>query len=364
MPTENFTQLIDEIGLRSKMVKSYLAAPQNRITFAYKHLEDAVYSYVNAGGKSLRPAVLMFCCGAVGGDEQIAVPAAAAVELYHTFTLVHDDIIDRDEMRRSVPTVHYDFARRARAELHMDDATAAHYGLAIAILAGDMQQGWAASLLPDLHFQHGLPAELALVLVRELFRQVQITLINGETVDILQAETPVERLDEKQVLDMLWQKTGSLYAFAGRAGAAIGLRLHNLEHPIVTAVGKFTGECGIAFQIQDDVLGIIGDETRLGKPVGSDIREGKRTIIVLHSLPLMSAAERQFTLDTLGNHEATDEQIAEVVGLLHQTGGIRHAQNLARHYVEEALEHLRILDDSPYKTLLTAWADYIIQRDL
>ncbi len=364
MHANDFTQLIHEIGQRQALVKSYLAAPQNRIGFTYKHLEDAVYSYVNAGGKSLRPAVLMFCCGAVGGDEQIAIPAAAAVELYHTFTLVHDDIIDRDEMRRSVPTVHTDFARRARAELGMDDATADHYGLAIAILAGDMQQGWAASLLPDLHFHHGLPAELALVLVRELFRQVQITLINGETVDILQAETPVEQLNEQQVLDMLWQKTGSLYAFAGRAGAAIGLRLPTLEHPVVTAIGKFTGECGIAFQIQDDVLGVVGDQKRMGKPVGSDIREGKRTIIVLHSLERMSAAQRQFALSVLGNREASDSDIEEVVDLLDQTGGIQHARDLARHYVQDALEHLRILADTPQKSLLRSWADFIIQRDL
>lgn len=364
MPAHDFTPLISEIGTRQSMVKSYLSAPQNRISFSYKHLEDAVYSYVNAGGKSLRPAVLMFCCGAVGGDEQTAIPAAAAVELYHTFTLVHDDIIDRDDMRRSVPTVHYDFSQRARTELNMDDITADHYGLAIAILAGDLQQGWAASLLPDLHFQHGLPAELALVLIRELFRQVQITLINGETVDIMQAETPVEHLNETQVLDMLWQKTGSLYAFAGRAGAAIGLQLPNLEHPIVTAMGKFTGECGIAFQIQDDVLGVIGDQKRMGKPVGSDIREGKRTIIMLHSLERMTPAQRQFTLSVLGNRQASDGETEEVVDLLHQTGGIQHARDLARHYVQDALEHLRILDETPYKTLLRSWADFIIHRDL
>src|SRR5690606_36846634 len=116
-----------------------------------------VYSYLHAGGKSLRAAVMMFCCGAVGGDEQTAIPAAAAIELYHTFTLVHDDIIDRDEKRRGVPTVHYDFANRGRDELGFDEKTAQHYGMTIAILAGDLQQGWAASLLPDLHRKYGIP---------------------------------------------------------------------------------------------------------------------------------------------------------------------------------------------------------------
>ena len=114
MSSHDFTQLIDEITKRRAMIMEYLFADETRITFAHSHLEQAVYSYINAGGKSLRPAVLMFCCGAVGGDEKTAIPAAAAIELYHTFTLIHDDIIDHDEMRRNVPTIHVDYERRAK----------------------------------------------------------------------------------------------------------------------------------------------------------------------------------------------------------------------------------------------------------
>ncbi|HRF98702.1 MAG TPA: polyprenyl synthetase family protein, partial [Aggregatilineales bacterium] len=281
-----------------------------------------------------------------------------------TFTLVHDDIIDRDEMRRGIPTVHHDFATRAKTELGFSDEQAKHYGLTIAILAGDMQQGWAASLLPDLHFIHDLPPQLPLLLSRELFRTIQTTLINGETVDVMQSQTPFDRITEAEVLEMLWQKTGVLYEFCGRAGAAIGLKHPTLDHPYIHALGQFTGKCGIAFQIQDDILGITADEAKLGKKVGADIIEGKRTIIVLNALPKMTETHRQFALSILGNHTASASDVQEVVGLLGHYGGIAHAKNLAEKYVHEALSHLNTLPDTNYKQWLNLWADFIVGRDL
>lgn len=362
MTVTDFTYLLDEVGLRQQWVQAYLFGEDAQMRFNHPHLEAAVYSYIRAGGKSLRPAVLLFACGAVGGDEHTAIPAAAAVELYHTFTLVHDDIIDRDETRRGVPTIHTAFAQRGAADLKLDPDTAAHYGLAIAILAGDMQQGWAASLLPDLHRLHGLPAELALNLVSELFRKTQATLINGETLDILQAETPPQDLTEDDVLSMLWQKTGVLYEFAGRAGAAIGLRTADLADEKVQAMAAFAGKCGTAFQIQDDILGILGDPDHIGKPVGSDIREGKRTVIVLHSLAQMAEKERDIVLTTLGNRTATDAQVQQVTHLLLEAGGVERARSLANQYVAEALTYLEVLPETPQKALLRAWASYITER--
>ncbi len=355
--------LLQQIAQRQKQVIDYLHRDDIRLKFDLLHLQDAVYSYINAGGKSLRPAVLMFACGAVGGYERTALPAAAAVELYHTFTLVHDDIIDRDTMRRSVETVHTEFTRRGQSELGYDERTSTHYGLAIAILAGDMQQGWAASLLPRLHTEFGLPAELALHLTTELFTRTQVLLINGETTDIRQAETPIDDLTEQDVLGMLWQKTGILYEFAGRAGAAIGLQVTDLSHPTVEAVAQFAGKCGIAFQIQDDVLGIVGDTQKTGKSVGSDIREGKRTIIVLHALKNMSQADHDAVLAVLGNPEASEDAVKAVIQKLDAAGGIDYARDLSMQYVEDALTHLDVLSESESKDNLIAWADYITARN-
>lgn len=366
MPTDTLSHLDilkEAIAARESQVKAYLLETQ-KISLGLPHLHDAVHSYLKAGGKSLRPAVLMFACGAVGGDERAALPAAAAVELYHTFTLVHDDIIDRDSLRRGVPTVHVDFAQRAERELGYPPETAAHYGLAVAILAGDIQQGWAASLFSDLYRTYGRSPELALNLVDELFRQVQCTLVNGEALDIVLAETPLEQVTDAQILDMLWQKTGILYEFAGRAGAAIGLNTPDLDHPIVQRMARFTGNCGVAFQIQDDVLGVAGKTAKTGKAVGADIREGKRTLIVMGSLPHMTPTERALTLATLGNPDATAEQIVEVAHLLDARGGIAYAQGIARRYLDAARQELDAIADSAYKQLLGYWADYIVSREV
>lgn len=354
------TDLLRAVAERQRWVLDYLF--EQDLALPHPHLHDAVYHYLKAGGKSLRPAVLLFACGMVGGDERSALPAAAAVELYHTFTLVHDDIIDNDDLRRGQSTVHAEFTRRAYRELGYPDATAKHYGLSMAILAGDMQQGWAVANLPRLHHEFGVPAELALNIVAELFGRVQGLLIAGETLDIVYAQTPPEQLTSAQVIDMLWRKTGALYEFAGRAGAAIGLHEPNLYAPEVERVAAFAGKCGTAFQIQDDILGIVGDETRLGKPVGSDIREGKRTLIVLESLPHLTSAQRTFLLRTLGDAGATHTAIEEAISLLRIGGGIETAQQMAQSMIQDALLLLEPLPQSPYKTLLTAWARYMIER--
>lgn len=362
MTTPDFSALLAEISERASRVETYILE-QQRLEFEHDHLEGAVYSYLKAGGKGLRPAVLLFSCGAVGGDEQHALPAAAAVELYHTFTLIHDDIIDRDDLRRGVPTIHVDFARRAQHDLRYDDETAHHYGLSLAILAGDIQQGWAASTLPALFTEHGLSAELVINLVFELFRHVQVALINGETLDVVLSQTPINSVSDDQVLDMLWRKTGILYEFCGRAGAAIGLNQPDLHHPQVAAVANFTGKCGTAFQIQDDILGVVGNAKQLGKPVGSDIREGKRTLVVTGGWRNMSPAQKAFTEAVLGNPTAEPADVEAMTALLRSTGGIDYAQQLAHDYVTDALRYLDPLPDTEYKHLLQSWAKFIIERE-
>jgi geranylgeranyl diphosphate synthase type I len=360
----DFVPFLAAVSQRASQVRAYLLDVPHIPQFAHPHLQQAILSYPQAGGKMLRSAVLMFACGAVGGQERLAIPAGAAVELYHTWTLVHDDIIDRDDLRRGIPTVHAQFRQIAQQELGYPADQAAHYGLSLAILAGDMQQGWCMTLLTQLWRENGLPPELALNLLTRLFSRVQQTLVDGEALDILYSQTPIERLTPEQVLEMLWKKTGVLYDFAGRAGAAIGLRQADLDHPQVQAIADYTGRCGTAFQIQDDILGLVGDSASLGKPVGADIREGKRTLIVLHALPHLSAAERTFALGILGNPQASETQIQEVIGLLDKGGGLDYARRTARDSVDHALTHLEGLPDSDSKTWLRAWGEYLIERPL
>ena len=326
-------------------------------------LKEAVYSYVNRAGKRLRPAVLLLACGAVGGTEEEAIPAAAAVEMFHTWTLVHDDLIDNDEKRRGGYTVHTQSSRIARKQMDYTENQAKEYGRDIAILAGDVQQGWAVSLLCDCSLKRSVKPEVTLTLIRMLESYVLNTLVSGETLDIQFAKQPIESFKPEQIMDMLWRKTGALYEYSAKAGAMIGLNTTEDNDKRVVALSNFTSRCGTAFQLQDDILGIIGNENQLGKPVGSDIREGKRTTIIYYAFKNASPQQKTKLESVLGNQEATREEINEVTRLLLELGGISETKRMAQQIIGEARPELDVLPESHYKELLLAWADFMISRD-
>lgn len=359
---QNFETLLKEVDIRKKQMMDYLFQERFVNRFRPQHIRDAVYSYVKSGGKSLRPAVAMLACGAVGGDESQALPMASAIEIYHTWTLVHDDVIDKDSTRRGVPTVHTQYAQVARDEFGWEGADAAHYGTTIAMLTGDVQQAWSWSLMFEAFTERGVSAEVVLHLAQEMATYVTPMLVEGETLDV-QFSSKQRDLTEDVVIDMLWKKTGVLYEFAGRAGAAIGLSDANPDLPLVKSIAKFCSLCGTAFQIQDDILGIVGDAKQLGKPVGSDIREGKYTVLTLKALDSADDAQRKTILGTLGDGKASPDAVSEVTNLLRELDVIHYAQNISRQYVDQAFKELETVPDSAYKTLLGHWAQYLIERE-
>ena len=358
----SFAHLRDAVARRRKLLLDYLLLDRFLKRFQPAHIRDAVYSYVKSGGKSLRPAVAMLACGALGGDERSILPVAAAIEIYHTWTLVHDDVIDKDRIRRGGPTVHTEYADRARQDFGWTEADAEHYGRTIALLTGDVQQAWSWSLLFEAHLEYGVAAEVVLALAQELASHVTPLLVEGETLDV-QFVGMRKQISEAEVVDMLWKKTGVLYEFAGRAGAAIALNSADSELPEARALARFCSLCGTAFQIQDDILGLVGDTEQLGKPVGSDIREGKSTLLTLRALQLANEGQGARLQATLGDARASDAAISEIAQLMRDLGVIKYAQAISHKYVDEALAHLRPLPDSEYKVLLRSWANYLIQRD-
>lgn len=357
----NFSALLEAVESRKRMLLEYLTLERFVRRFQPTHIRDAVFSYVRGGGKSLRPAVAMLACGALDGDETRALPVAAAIEIYHTWTLVHDDVIDRDDTRRGLPTVHRDFARRAADEFGWAPADAEHYGRSIAMLAGDVQQSWSWSLLFEAHLEYGVPAEIVVQLGQDMASQVTPLLVEGETLDV-QYSGEALSLSEPAIIDMLWKKTGVLYEFAGRAGAAIALNDADADLPAARAIAQFCSLCGTAFQIQDDILGVVGDERQLGKPVGSDIREGKTTLLTLKALERADAQQRNIILRTLGAGNASPAEVQALIQLLRDLGTIRYAQERSRRTVEEALGHLAALPQSANRDLLEQWAHYLIRR--
>ncbi|MGI8588039.1 MAG: polyprenyl synthetase family protein [Chloroflexia bacterium] len=363
---EDHAWFVRELQVRREQVYAILLDPRYAAHFEPEHSREAIYHYLGQRGKALRPLMLLLSCGAAGSDEERALPAAAAVELFHTWTLVHDDIIDRDALRRGRPTVHAAYAGRARDEEGYTPAEAAHYGMTTAILAGDQQQGWAFALLAELP-ERGVSPGVALQLVRELALVLEPGLLAGEMLDVQYSHRPVEELTEDAVLDMLTRKTALLYRFAARAGALIGLdgsgRLGTPEgERLAEALETFAGLCGTAFQLQDDLLGITGDEQRLGKPVGSDLREGKKTLIVYHALTHAAPPALDGIKRVLGNPDADTAKVKTAVGLLEEAGSLDYVRRMSQDYITRAQAALSTLPDTPNRKLLYLWARYLVAR--
>jgi geranylgeranyl diphosphate synthase type I len=364
MPPINEDRLLKEIKTRADRVRGYIADDGFISEVVPPHLREAAGDYLLRGGKFLRPAFLLFCCGAVGGEEKWALPAAAAAEVTHNWTLVHDDIIDRDGLRRGKPSAHAALADAASTEWDYADGEAEHYGVSMALLGGDMGQCWAVHLLGNLRDVRRLPASLPGRIIERLVGYTVPKILEGEALDVQFAGRAVSSLNLTEIEDMLDRKTGELYRFCAYAGGLIGARAGERTPPEVKALVEFAGLCGTAFQYVDDTLGYLSDDDKLGKSVASDLREGKRTAVVLHGYKKASAAQRAFINENLGDRDAPDEKTNELRDLFVNVGSVKYVQGLARDRYERALAHLEEIPTSRYSELLAAWAEFLISRSV
>jgi geranylgeranyl diphosphate synthase type I len=339
-------------------VRAYLAADDFAAAIEPAVLREAAAAYLERGGKGLRPALVLMCCGAVGGREEWALAAGAAAEVTHNWTLVHDDVIDRDELRRGGPTVHAAQAARGREEFGLGEEAARHYGLTMALLAGDLGPCWAAHLLARLPENGATDAATAWRLATELAAVTVPAVLAGEAEDVRLAVTPLGAVTVEAVEAMLAQKTGALYEWCARAGAAVG----GAPPAMVAALGRFARACGVAFQHVDDTLPYFADEGTVGKAAASDLREGKRTAAVLEAYRRAGGRDREFIAGALGRADATAEELEELKGKITALGGVAFARARAQSWRAEALRELRLLPAGEGRDLLAAWAEFLVVR--
>ena len=334
----NYENFLRELSETEKMVTKYILDQAGTgIAIRPPIIHTGVLSYISHGGKRLRPSVLMLACTAVGGKKEMALPAAAAVELFHTWTLVHDDIIDNDDLRRGKETVHITAGNYGRSKLNLTHDTARKYGIDTAILTGDVQHGWAVSFLSENLPKAGVRHDVALHLITLLQLNVLRTLVEGEMLDVeFGLCGDIMDLSDDQIIDMLWKKTGILYEYCGIAGAMIGKNSPDYDDQVI-ALKDFCSLCGTAFQIRDDILGLAGNEAELGKPIGSDIREGKKTLLIREALINADEAQKNEILMVLGNSKATISEIQKVIRLVMDLGGIEKARKIAEQFINRAL---------------------------
>jgi len=345
------------------IVEDAILQESERSSLMPDELQSAAFDYLRRGGKRLRPLLFFLSAGAAGGDPERFRSAALAVEVFHTWTLIHDDIIDNDDERRGGPSVHAAYRDRIAERLPEQAGRAAEFGLSVGILSGDFLSGLAVRLVMDGAAEGGARPETAVAAARLMVEGLVADLVQGEMLDVAFTYRPVAEVTEAELIEMHRRKTATLMDYSARIGAMLALDTHDGTEGLPATLAAFAERCGVAFQLQDDVLGIVGDAARLGKPVGSDIREGKRTAVLLHAYANAGGRERAMMERILGNREATEAEIARVRDLLVERGGIAHAQQLAREHVDAALNVLRDVPDSPYRRLLEALPGAMIHRD-
>ena len=301
-------------------------------TITPDNLAEASVYLTRAGGKMLRPSLTLITAEAVGGKRDNALKSAAAIELIHTFSLIHDDIMDQDDMRRGMPSVH---------KVWGDD---------VAILAGDTLFSKAFEIIIGTEGTSSEQNNRALATVADAC----VKICEGQALDM----GFEDRFDvtQDEYMEMIFKKTGALIAAATKAGAIMG----GASDEVIDAMYEYGRLIGLAFQIQDDYLDLASDEETLGKPIGSDIGKGKMTIIAIRGL---IDDESGRLLEILKAENNSQSEIDEAIDILTNCGAIEYARNLAQESVVQAKEVLEILDDSLSKQILSDIADFVLERN-
>jgi len=305
---EGFDSFIEGyISLVNENIYSLLSGYPEILYRASSHL-------IRAGGKRLRPLVLGLVGRAYGVDPRVSAVAGASIEILHNFTLVHDDIMDRDDFRRGVPTTHK------------------VYGDNMAILAGDLLFAKSYEAMARL-YDVGVRPEVVVRAIKVL-TWASTTVAEGQAMDLEIAGS--WDVSEEKYIEMIYKKTSALFM----ASAYIGGLLGGAPEGDLERLWRCFKSAGIAFQIRDDLIGLIGDPSVTGKPVLSDLREGKKTIMVIYALSKLSEGEREHLLRVLGNRGASIDDLRRARDLIVGAGGVGYAESMVKRYVEDALENL------------------------
>ncbi|MGE5327184.1 MAG: polyprenyl synthetase family protein [Deltaproteobacteria bacterium] len=282
-----------------------------------------------SGGKRLRPALVLLASKMCGYQGYPVIRLSAVVELIHTATLVHDDIIDGAETRRGRPSANH------------------RWGNHMSVLAGDWLYMQAFNVaLAERNFK-----------ILDLLIGVTQVMVEGELLQL----THLHKTDvtEDDYLELADRKTAMLFSTCLRLGAVLAGRSEEEEMKL----GSYGTNLGMAFQLIDDILDFTSSEEVLGKPVGSDLREGKITLPLIFLLKRCAPAEAAKISRVLSEGSYQSVPLSEIMDLFERHGSLNAAREKARHFADTAKSCLDIFPESQYKDALRSLADYIVERE-
>ncbi len=284
-------------------------------------LYEPIRYAVEAGGKRLRPIILLSACEAVGGNPEEALDAGIAVELLHTFTLIHDDIMDADTWRRARETVHK------------------KWDTSSAILAGDAIFVLAYQSLLRTKIKNIRP-------VIDLFNEGVLGVCEGQALDMtLESKSEVSN---SEYLEMIEKKTGMMIAMAAAVGASIG----GAKSAELKKFKEFGATLGKAFQLQDDYLEITSTRLAMGKSLGSDLAKGKKTFLLINAFKLGSEEQIEELSNILGKNEVAITDINRVREIFEECGVLDLTKKQIEKYISNSRSLLDFIEPEQRQTLL------------
>jgi geranylgeranyl pyrophosphate synthase len=321
-------------------VMPYLSGIENAMKEELEKQDPRIYGmlfpYISRGGKRIRPALCLLSCLACQGRPENARDISVIIELFHNFSLIHDDIEDDSRFRRGEPTLHVT------------------HGIPIALNSGDALYTLLLKKLVNLKVK---PSRLIKIqkLCIEGFKQV----VDGQGIELSWIKSGRFDISEEEYRTMIDGKTSALMGLSCEAGAlAAGAKKRQSS-----ALRSYGELIGAAFQIQDDVLNLTGDFEKYKKEIGGDISEGKRTLMVVHCLARAEKADKARLSSILSSHSKKREDIDDAIDILKKTGSIEYASDKAKSLILKAKKKIAPLPDSEHKASLLALADYVIKRD-
>ena len=321
-----------QIENNAKIVNKYL---NSKLKGNPKKLYDAAGHLIVNGGKRLRPYMVIRSCQILGGKSSTAMIAASAVEMVHNFTLVHDDIMDNDEMRHGVPTVHKKF------------------GMPIAILAGDVLFSKAFQIISESKLSPNANTHLISRLAKAC-----VDVCEGQLLDIKMADE--KRIPtEKEYITMIGKKTAALFDVSCAMGAICATN----KPKDISNLSTFGRNLGIAFQITDDLIGVMGDPKVTKKPVGNDLREGKKSLPILMAIKLAKGNEKKIILKAFGNSKISKKDLKRAVEVIRSLGIEEKVRNQALKYAEKSEKSLTKYKGTA-KVELVALLDFVVKRSV
>ena len=321
-----------QIENNAKIVNKYL---NSKLNGNPKKLYDAAGHLIVNGGKRLRPYMVIRSCQILGGKSSTAMISASAVEMVHNFTLVHDDIMDNDEMRHGVPTVHKKF------------------GMPIAILAGDVLFSKAFQIISESKLSPNANTHLISRLAKAC-----VDVCEGQLLDIKMADE--KRIPtEKEYITMIGKKTAALFDVSCAMGAICATN----KPKDISNLSTFGRNLGIAFQITDDLIGVMGDPKVTKKPVGNDLREGKKSLPILMAIKLAKGNDKKIILKAFGNSKISKKDLNSAVEVIRSLGIEEKVRNQALKYAEKSEKSLTKYKGTA-KVELVALLDFVVKRSV